>query len=164
MKCLSLWQPWASLLVCGLKRIETRSWTIRHRGPLLIHAAKHWEPDLRRMCRTEPFQSALLEAGYREVGDRDWDFPFGAIVGSVNVVECFPTERITTKQITWAINDPVVFEGNQLIIGNKERAFGDYREGRYAFLTNNPVRFDEPIPFKGMQGLFSVDVSDNLFE
>lgn len=26
MKCISLWQPWASAIACELKRIETRSW------------------------------------------------------------------------------------------------------------------------------------------
>lgn len=46
MVCLGLWNPWAVLLVAGAKRVETRSWPIRHRGPLLIHAAKHWSKDL----------------------------------------------------------------------------------------------------------------------
>ena len=37
---LSLWQPWASAIALGLKKIETRSWYTPYRGPLLIHAAK----------------------------------------------------------------------------------------------------------------------------
>ena len=44
MKCLSLWQPWASLVVIGAKRFETRSWPTNYRGPLLIHAAQRWSP------------------------------------------------------------------------------------------------------------------------
>lgn len=30
--CLSMHQPWASLLVYGLKRIEGRGWPSDHRG------------------------------------------------------------------------------------------------------------------------------------
>jgi uncharacterized protein (UPF0264 family) len=38
-RALSLKQPWAALLVHGLKTIEVRRWSTAHRGPLLIHAA-----------------------------------------------------------------------------------------------------------------------------
>ena len=34
--CLSMHQPWASLLVHGIKRIEGRSWKTEHRGWLWI--------------------------------------------------------------------------------------------------------------------------------
>jgi hypothetical protein len=35
-KCLSLHQPWASLLVAGIKTVEGRSWYTPHRGRLWI--------------------------------------------------------------------------------------------------------------------------------
>lgn len=37
---LSVMQPWAGLAVAGIKPIEVRSWTTKHRGPLLIHASR----------------------------------------------------------------------------------------------------------------------------
>ena len=40
IKTLSIWQPWASLLIKGHKEYETRSWSTKHRGWLAIHAAK----------------------------------------------------------------------------------------------------------------------------
>lgn len=40
MKALSLWEPWASLMAVGAKRIETRSWNTEYRGQLLICSAK----------------------------------------------------------------------------------------------------------------------------
>jgi hypothetical protein len=40
IKCLSVKQPWASLIVHGIKTIENRRWPCKHRGPLLIHAGK----------------------------------------------------------------------------------------------------------------------------
>jgi ASCH domain len=36
--CLSMHQPWASLLVHGFKRFEGREWTHKYRGPIWIHA------------------------------------------------------------------------------------------------------------------------------
>ena len=42
--CLSLHQPWASLLVQGIKTSEGRMWSTDHRGKLWIHAASK-QPD-----------------------------------------------------------------------------------------------------------------------
>lgn len=39
-RALSIRQPWASLIVQGLKTIEVRSWPTKHRGQLWIHAGK----------------------------------------------------------------------------------------------------------------------------
>mmetsp|Transcript_7603 Transcript_7603/g.12780 ORF Transcript_7603/g.12780 Transcript_7603/m.12780 type:complete len:202 (-) Transcript_7603:1266-1871(-) len=36
--CLSMHQPWASLVVQGIKRFEGREWTNKYRGPLWIHS------------------------------------------------------------------------------------------------------------------------------
>jgi ASCH domain-containing protein len=40
MKCLSLKQPYADLLVSGKKTIETRTWNTKFRGQFLVHASK----------------------------------------------------------------------------------------------------------------------------
>jgi hypothetical protein len=37
---LSVRQPWAALLVAGLKTVEVRTWPTRRRGPVLIHAGR----------------------------------------------------------------------------------------------------------------------------
>ena len=36
--CLSMHQPWASLVILGFKRFEGREWTSDYRGPLWIHS------------------------------------------------------------------------------------------------------------------------------
>ena len=38
MKCLSISQPFADLIVCGKKTIELRSWNTKFRGEFLIHS------------------------------------------------------------------------------------------------------------------------------
>lgn len=40
MKAISLIQPWADLVMLGIKTIETRSWTTNFRGDLLICSSK----------------------------------------------------------------------------------------------------------------------------
>ncbi len=40
MKCLSIRQPWAWLIVQGLKDIENRNWNTSYRGFFLVHAGK----------------------------------------------------------------------------------------------------------------------------
>lgn len=172
MKCLSLWQPWASLLVAGKKRVETRGWEMPHTGPLLIHAAKKWDGALQDVCLTAPFRDALAEFGVPgarhswttadvEARKAGWGMPFGAIIGRVEVVECVPTHSVLIKGEP--DRAPGFFEGwhssvlaRWLVINGVEKAFGDYSPGRFAFLCKNPVRFANPIPYRGMQSLFDV--------
>jgi hypothetical protein len=40
MKCLSIKQPYAELVVSGKKTIELRTWDTKFRGEFLIHASK----------------------------------------------------------------------------------------------------------------------------
>ena len=39
MKALSIREPYASLILSGVKKIETRSWKTNYRGELYIHAS-----------------------------------------------------------------------------------------------------------------------------
>jgi hypothetical protein len=160
MKALSLWQPWAALLVHARKRVETRSWSLSHRGPLLIHAAKKWNGDLSSMCVREPFKASLECMGIFH--DNPFTKPhglhFGAIIGRVNVVACVPTSEVglmdfdDVEPCHWPDNPKYL----ALQISRNEQAFGDYSPGRFAFLCSNPIVFANPIPYSGEQGLFNV--------
>lgn len=44
LPAISVKQPWAALLVAGVKTVEIRSWATRVRGRVLIHAAKTVDP------------------------------------------------------------------------------------------------------------------------
>lgn len=172
MKALSLWQPWASLLVHGKKRVETRGRALNHRGPLLIHAAKKWDGSLQRGCLLPPFRSALAMFGVPGNGhnwtpaDLDaqrvgWGMPFGAIIGCVEVVRCGPTHHVCTTPKGFPNNHPPRFEDGSdghewLVISQDEWEFGNYGPGRFAILCENPVAFAKPIPYRGSQGLFEV--------
>jgi hypothetical protein len=62
---LSLKQPWATLLVHGLKTIEVRRWPPGRQGPILIHAAKVSDDRAEAWSHVPP---ELLEDAVRLVG------------------------------------------------------------------------------------------------
>lgn len=60
MKCLSLRQPYAELLVSGKKTIELRKWNTNFRGKFLIHASKNVNTE---KCITLNINHAKLSTG-----------------------------------------------------------------------------------------------------
>jgi len=121
-KVITLKQPWATLVVIGAKRNETRSWSTRYRGELLIHSS----------AKVPPLGFELsYELPFRRYINPGKDLLTGFILGSVTLVDVLPVEGVVKK------------------IGSEERAFGDYTPGRFAWILENPVRFKEPIPATG---------------
>jgi hypothetical protein len=60
-KALSIRQPWASLIVCGLKTVEIRTWSTAYRGLLYIHASKSQDDiAMNRFQLEAPPMGALL--------------------------------------------------------------------------------------------------------
>lgn len=45
VKAVTLRQPWAWATIYGGKDVENRRWITSHRGPVLIHAGLHADPD-----------------------------------------------------------------------------------------------------------------------
>lgn len=96
MRALSIRQPWASLIVAGIKDIENRTWRTKYRGPLLIHAA----------C-TEAKLSAREMTRYLTLLDLD-ELPRGGIIGRVEVVDCVETHcsHWFEGPIGWVLQNP----------------------------------------------------------
>jgi hypothetical protein len=140
MKVLSLLQPWATLVVNGHKKIETRSWNAKHRGPLLVHASKKLSGEQIRLGQKF---NMLHGAGLGFIDD----LPVGQIIGIVDLIHvvqseyCFKDNEFIVDNCTWKLTE-------------SERAFGDYSPGRYGWLLKNPVQFETPIPAKGSLGLW----------
>ncbi len=81
MKALTLYQPWASLIADGRKRVETRPRGLSYRGLLAIHAGLKVD------------RAACKQFGY----DPD-TIPRGAVLCIVNMVDCvrFPSPHVTS--------------------------------------------------------------------
>lgn len=93
--CLSMHQPWASLLVAGIKTHEGRTWTSDYRGKLWIHAAA-----------AKPSDIPAIEAHYAPFCPKGVAFPphypTGCLLGYVYVTDCLDhaayTERFPEKE------------------------------------------------------------------
>jgi hypothetical protein len=71
------------------------------------------------------------------------ELPFGAIIGEVMLTDVI---RLTELELPPELLDRLTLE---------ERAFGAYDTGRYAWMLENPIQYEEPIPATGALGLWN---------
>eukprot|EP00268_Persea_americana_P067258 TRINITY_DN9233_c0_g1_i1.p1 TRINITY_DN9233_c0_g1~~TRINITY_DN9233_c0_g1_i1.p1 ORF type:complete len:321 (+),score=60.91 TRINITY_DN9233_c0_g1_i1:308-1270(+) len=135
--CLTMHQPWASLLVYGIKRIEGRSWPAPLRGRLWIHAAGK-VPDSATIKAMEDF--------YREIyavnGITDLKFPehypVSRLLGCVEVVGCLKCEEL----VCWdEVPEGVRLEG----------------QTDFCWLCEQPQRLLVPFEMRGFQGVYNLE-------
>lgn len=155
MKAISLHQPFASAVVLGSKRVETRGWETSHRGPIAIHASKHFTIDgLRRIACSWTWCGVLRFAGVHMAGRNLWDvLPFGAVVGTANLVDCRPTDSFTVAELDTQ-RLPTGEDGKHYAW--TERMLGDYSPGRFGWILSDPVLLIDPIPVRGRQRIFNL--------
>jgi hypothetical protein len=82
MKALSIRQPWAWLIVNGLKDIENRTWSSKFRGAFYVHASQ-------KLDGSREEREALCVWVWERFGvllPADDELPVGGIVGSAHVV------------------------------------------------------------------------------
>lgn len=125
MLALTLYQPWASACVLGLKLYETRSWTTNHRGPLAIHAAAQTPRAIIRDMGPLYYQLVDEVRNARRTDEsgslRLIEMPTSGIVGVVGIEGCERTEdaiaHIPISELRW----------------------GDYSRGRFAWKLLHPI-------------------------
>ena len=135
LRCLTMTQPWASLVAVGAKRWETRDWKPTALGPLAIRSGINLDPaggpdGLAAMCAREPFASALAAAGLDAR-----TLPLGVVLCVVDVVDVQPTDGL------FGIPD------------EPERSFGDYAPRRWMWQLENLRPLHAPIACDGQPGL-----------
>lgn len=127
MKAITIKQPWASLIVSGLKDIENRTWKTNSRGRVLIHAGakadNHWSASVPVCDKVDKYLREISKGG------TDWsNYPFSSIIGSVEIVDC-----VQNHPSLWAEN------------------------GVWNWVLANPILFPEPIPAKGKLSFWEYD-------
>ena len=108
---LSVRQPYAWAIIEGIKDVANRFWPTNIRGRIYIHAGKNkteleWGIDNLRKHRVKPLPE-------------EEDLVFGAIIGSVEIVDCVESSRSR-----W------------------------YAPGTFGFVLRNPIALARPIPIK----------------
>lgn len=132
MKAITIKQPWASLIVHGIKDIENRTWPCpkKHIGKrVLIHVSK------RKRC-VEP--TSIFTKAQFDIIRNDKRFIQGsntnpqlidsAIIGSVDIIDC-----VQNHPSVWA------------------------EKGVYNWVLANPILFEKPIPAKGKLSFWDFD-------
>lgn len=142
MKAITLHQPWASLIVCSAKLIETRSWQPSkdligqriaiHAGKQIVHISDHMYPDYNIAVRAR-------------LGP-DWadKLPTGAIVAIATLTKA--------RQITNTTDLPT---GDELL-------FGEYGYLRWMWFLSDVRVIEPPIATRGYQGLWNWDPPDDI--
>lgn len=103
--CLSMHQPWASLLVMGIKVHEGRTWYTQHRGRLWIHAGS-------KVPTPQDIQE--LENFYRvHTGNDNIQFPShyptSCLLGCVDLTDCLAQEEYREVYPEGESSSPYVF-------------------------------------------------------
>lgn len=150
MKTITIKQPWASLIVEGIKDVENRTWKTNFRGRILIHAGIEKTSGLiAKYLSHEQHIEFRKKVGYSGL---DFLEPTGAIIGSVEIVDC-----VINHPSIWAEKTHFVSKTfyDKCIYTDKDWAF-DIKENlvlkkdiTYNWVLANPIKFPEPIPCKG---------------
>lgn len=127
--CVSVHQPYASLLVSGIKKHEGRSWYTAHRGRLWIASAA--KPPLNQEIR-EVENAMRIITGKENITFPE-HYPTGCLLGSIDVVQCLPQEEYQMQ-------------------------FPDGESGSpYVFICTNPQELIAKFPLQGKPKLFKLD-------
>ena len=100
-KALSVKQPWASLIVSGIKDIENRTWKTNFIGTVLIHASKTY-------CNK--FAKTAAQALKIPI---DMKHDYSAIIGEVDIVGCVKDHSSIWAEKgswNWILANAVIYE------------------------------------------------------
>lgn len=147
MKAITLWQPWATLLACGAKQYETRSWATKYRGPIAIHAS------IKTGIKVSPEFAKVVDEYCSK-------FPLGYIIATAELVDCHKIVRYGGRGMSSDGPGWLETEDGIYLPTEQELLFGDWTPGRYAWEVVNVKMLPEPIPAKGHQRLWNWEVEE----
>ena len=130
---LAIQQPWAELILRGIKTLEIRSQPTRQRGTVYLYTGK----------RTSQLPAA--ETAARKFGFEIGSLPVGQLVGTVDIVECRPCRpadqqaacvpaELLANQFAYELERP-----NRMAVPQKVR-FLPYGVWFYPFKRRPPTR------------------------
>lgn len=141
MKALTLWQPWASMVALGEKRVETRCWSTKYRGEIAIHSAAALPPAWLGASRNRPeFHREVADVLNCRIDHVD------AAVRALPRGKVLCIVRLDSIETTDSVRD---------ILSQREQIFGNFEDGRYAWFMEMVQRFDPPIAAKGNRMLWN---------
>lgn len=140
MKALSIKQPWASLIVHGIKDIENRTWKTNFRGRIYVHTSIS-------PAFTGSYTDNLPDGfwtGLTEEQRRTYLLSFqhrGFIIGEIDIIDC-----VINHESIWAEKTPMPPHDD---IGRLPAI--------YNWVLANPVLYEKPMPCKGKLSFWEPD-------
>lgn len=137
MKTISIWNPFATLIMEGFKTYETRRWPASAAmvgNFIAVASTTKPRPDQRRQFETIEFLHHYAQTELPPIEE----LCHGCVLGIVVLEEVLEM----TEELIEAV-------------GPRERAFGYWTPGNYAWRLRSPHWFRTPIPVKGKQGFYS---------
>lgn len=152
MKALSIHQPWADLIIQGKKTLELRNWTVKHRGPLAIHASQTIDESACRANGIDPHHlSAGVVIGIVELVDI---IPLDENSYKVRNQEHLSTEIFKPTLYGWKVMNPIVLEkpvpftGRMGLFNVPEDLISNEEQQPKEEPINEEVSFDSRLPFE----------------
>jgi predicted transcriptional regulator len=136
MKALSIWNPYALLLVKGYKIFETRTWMPPKSiigQTIAIASTRVIRPEQRAGFADENFQRFYGALGLPDLPD----LPHGYVLGTATL----DSVELMTPEF---MDD----------VSEEEKHYGWWEEGCYAWRMTNPVAFETPVRVRGGQGFY----------
>lgn len=131
LPAISLWQPWAWLIFTPHKVHETRHWRPPDRyigRRIAIHAAKKHVPE-------DDLEQEIIDV----LADAPLPLTFGALLGTAVLADVRPMRHYGPAH-------------------DMDRACGHWAPDRFAWRMEDAKLFETPIPMKGQQGFWSVEI------
>ena len=131
MKVLTIKQPYASLIMAGIKKYEFRTWKTNYRGEVLIHSSKTLD------------KKAMKEFNY------DLDYPLGCIIGKVDITDVIKVDddfrKVLEKENSFIYNHVIndkSFDGYAFKLENLELLNPIYINGKLG-LWNYEINYND---------------------
>lgn len=172
MRAITVRQPWASLIACGAKTIETRGRRCNHRGLVLIHAGARLYTAADKHADRRLWFAAHDHLDF-ERNNGVYLLPYGAVVATAQLVDCVPIETPESEiargpLMLWtsgagdlklarhvergpldADEHPWVTEADL----DEQLPYGDFAPGRWGLLLDDIRPLAQPVPARGQQAV-----------
>lgn len=131
LKALSIRQPWATAIACGLKTTETRSWRSNYYGQIAICASATQSGDDEE---SHDWYQGMIDHYRNLMPSSYYSLPFGVCVAVAQIAAYKPSKTFLTGSVDFDL--------------------GNFEAGRWGWVLENVRQVPVPVPVKGQLGLF----------
>lgn len=152
-KAISVRQPYASLIMAGLKKWDTREWPTDYRGKLLIHVSRTTTERELRIAEDDQVAPAIRRLGFASLAD----MPRGCFLGTVELTGCHRVDSFLDGSCTEMrhLRADADQDGFELACG-----WWDVEGVEWALSYENPQPWATQPLWRGQQFIWEIPAAD----